>query len=464
MKALLSFLGCTLLLVCGCTDPITVGSDLLSDDRATVGQTTELTFTTRVVREDSFLVFATPPYTPPLPFTFGRIDDVNFGLTDHSVYLTPRLPRSASTGLVNVPLFAQRVNITVDSVVVILPIDTLRGFYGPGREFPYRATQIASAVSFRENFYSDFSAPTLGIDYAGDGRFTASRSSIEVRDTAINGGRSFARPHARLKLNDAFVQLANGFQEADFATDSLFRERFAGLYIQSTAPSNALLNIAPNENRNIDTVYNGFNFYYRDTTGRPAEYRVLFLQAIPSYRYEYGSSFAGTLLNGPADSSLLAVAGRGGLMTELTFDNLDALRNRVINQAELTVPVANIEGLSYTDYPLPPRVELFYRRSSDNLLVPIIDREELLRARASDASTTFFLGGGLKGEATDRFYTTAFTVHLQRMIDGEVPNRLYLRVYPTSFASAISPARALLNGPGAAERPARVTVTFTNLD
>ena len=462
MKAILSLFSCALLFICGCTDPITVGSDLLSDDRATVGQTTELSFTSRVVREDSFLVFATPPYTPPLPFLFGRLEDVNFGTTDYSVYLTPRLPRDG-TGEVIVPPFVQRVDVTVDSVVILMPIDTVRGFYGPGREFPYTAMQIASPVSFRENFYSDFSAPTLGIDYAESGRFTASRSAILVRDTSINGGRAFRRPHARFKLNDAFRRLADNFRTEDFASDSIFRQQFPGLQIKPSGPSNALVSFAPNESSAVDTIYNGYNFYYRDSTGRPAEYRILFLQALPNYSYDYRGSFAGTLLGGSADSSLLAVAGRGGLMSELTFDNLGVFDDRVINQAELTVPVANVEGLTYTDFPLPPRIELFYRRSSDDRLVPILDREELLRAGASDASTNFFLGGNLEGD-NDRFYSTTFTRHLQRMIDGQVPNKLYLRVYPTNFTSAISPARAFLNGAGAAERPARVTITFTNVD
>ncbi|MGK0333435.1 MAG: hypothetical protein ACI974_000251, partial [Paraglaciecola sp.] len=50
MKTILFYLSCAVFLVLtACTEPITVGANLLENDRAALGQTTDIPFTTRVV-------------------------------------------------------------------------------------------------------------------------------------------------------------------------------------------------------------------------------------------------------------------------------------------------------------------------------------------------------------------------------------------------------------------------------
>ena len=453
------FLALTLFL--GCTDPITVGSDLLGGDQAGVGEITDLPFTTRVVREDSLFTFNGSVYATPGAFTFGQIEDPNFGLTRHSVYLTPRLPRNAS-GLTVVPPFAQRADIRLDSVVVILPIDTARAFYGPGRTFPYRAFQIQSPLSFTEDYYSNLQVPTNIMDLGYEGSFSASANPSEVRDTAITG-RSFRRAHVRVRLNETFLEEANRFTAADFAADSVFRDQFPGIYLEPNGNSNSLVTLAPVESSSVDTLYNGFNFYYTDTLGKPAEYRISYLQALPNYTYSYSGSLVGDLLSDGADNQLVAVAGQGGVMTQIDFTDLSSLENRVINDAVLEIPVAQVEGVNYTEYPVPTRVELFYRASSTGPLLVIEDRLQLSLINAQNNNLSFFLQGQLETVNGIRMYSPAFSLHMQRITDGEVPPRIYLRVTPLE-RSEFRTARAFLNGPEAASNPARVRVTFTELD
>ncbi len=454
-----------LTLLLGCTDPITVGSDLLGSDRAGVGETTDLPFTTQVVREDSLFTFSGVTngvnYAPPAAFTFGQIDDPNFGLTRHSVYLTPRLPRTAS-GLTIVPQFAQRADIRIDSVVVILPIDTARAFYGPGRSFPFRAYEIQSPLSFMEDYYSNLKVPTNLMNLGNEGSFYASTTPMEVRDTAING-RSFRRAHIRVRLNEAFVEEANQFTAADFAADSVFRDQFPGMYLEPDGDSHALVSLAPVETSTVDTVYNGFNFYYTDTLGRPAEYRVSYLQALPNYTYSYSGSLVGGLLQDGVDNELVALAGQGGVMTQIDFTDLRSLENLVINSAVLEIPIAQVDGVEYADYPVPTRVELFYRASSTGPLQVIEDRLQLSINNSNPANLPLFLQGELKTVDGIRLYSPALSLHMQRIVDGEVPPRVYLRVTPIE-RSEFRAARVLLNGPAAAVNPARIRITFTELD
>ncbi|NJB84860.1 hypothetical protein GGR26_000605 [Lewinella marina] len=451
-----------------CTDPITVGSDLLDNDRASVGERTDLPFTTRVVREDSLLSYngtsvqfddvrAVPT---PGSFTFGRIEEPTFGTIKHGVYLVPRLPLNAS-GLPTVPQFASLVNAKVDSVVIVLPIDTARAFYGPGRTFPYQALEISQPVDFLADYYTDHTFPTEGGNLSYDGSFTATREATQVRDTAITSP-ALNRAHVRVRLSDEFAARIDGLTTEAYAADSTFWESFAGVYLTPDGPSQALVTLAATESTN-DTPYSGFNVFYQDSTGQPAVYRMAILLALANNAYDYSGSLVEPLLESGPDNELVAVAGQGGIMTEINLTDVSSLENRVINRAVLEIPVAEVEGVSYTDYPLPTRLELFYRASSDGPLLLIEDRVELVRTRASNTNINFFLGGKLETENGIQLYSPAFSIHMQRIIDGEVPAQLYLRVTPLE-TTEIRAARALLNGPAAGTNPARIRVTYTDLD
>ena len=460
MKFLLYLCSCCLLFIVSCTEPITVGSDLLQTDRAGVGQIVDLPITARVVREDSLLTYIGGSNFVPGGFTLGRISDANFGTTTHSVYLTPRLP-TATGNLTVIPPFSSQPNTRIDSIVVLLPIDTLRGFYGPGRDFPLSVREIESRISLEDDRYSDFSTNTEIEEIGAAPSYRTSLTPVEVRDTAING-QEFKRAHLRIRLSDAFVQRFDDLPVAAFDTDSVFRQNFAGIFLTPTAVTDALVNLAPS-GLSGDTPYAGFNCYYRDSTGTAREYRIAFSQALPNYASDFSGSVAGELLDGGADSSLIAVAGRGGLLTELTFEDLSTLSDKVVNRAALEVTVADVAGVTYTDYPLPPRLELFYRVPSNGLLGRTDDRNALFGLRNTELNVNFFLAGNLITEDGRRYYDPAFTLHLQRMIEGEVPNRLYIRSFPGDAAAPVSPARAFLNGPEAATDPARVRITFTQL-
>lgn len=457
----------SLLTAVGCTDPITVGSELLEDDRTDVGETTDIPITTRVVRDDSLFIFDGNRFAFPAPFTFGQLQGPVFGTTTHSVYLTPRLPRDRGTNLPILPPFAQRVDISIDSIVVLLPIDTAKALYGPGRSFPVRATTVTEPVSFSDDFYSNLSLPTDGIDISEQSDFKVTTRAQLVRDTAV-AGRDIRRPHVRIRLNASAVDRFNRLTVDDFGADSLFRQEFAGLYLEPAGASDALLGVAINEDSGTDTLYNGFNIYYRDTTDRPAVYRIGFLQALPNYSYDYGGSLIGELLEAGEDPELLAIAGQGGLLTEVAFDDLSILEDRVINKATLTLPLTTVEGYDYSNYPPVGRVEILYRPTPTSGLAFIEEASALRRASVNQEAIYDAILAGKLADTNDeqRAYSPNFSIHLQRIIDGEVPPRIYLRATPLpGDRFAFRPARSLIAGPQNSDGPRTLlSVTFTELD
>ncbi len=475
MKLLTALL--SLFLLGACTDPITVGSDLLGEDRTGVGETTDIPFTTTVVEEDSLWVLngTNATYVQGPAFSFGQIDEPTFGLTTHSAYLAPRLTRNAS-GVTVIPPFARQINLSVDSVVLLIPIDTVAGIYGPGREFPYRALEIAEPIEVRgTNYYSDFTQATLPEDLGYSASFTVSLNPIPVRDTLITSPE-VKQPHARIRLSDGFANRIQNLGATSYEYDSVFQQVFPGVYLVPSAPSEALVNFAPIEPQNV-TPYGGFNVYYTDSTGNPAFYRMPLQVVLPNYAYDYSNALVEPLLDEEVNNDLVALAGKGSLMTEITFGDLSEWEGKVINRAVLEIPVADVEGVTYDKYPRPSRLELFYKPDPDGPLIAIQDKVELIRTGFREANSNFFLDGNLRTEGDLSLYTVSFSLQMQRIIDGEVPNRLYLRVYPIDAAdygstqatlfepvSAKDAARALLNGPQAANNPARIRMTFTELD
>ena len=442
-----------------CTDPITVGSELLDDDRATVGQTTDIPFTTRVVREDSARTLEGVRPVGPDGYTFGRLEDMTFGVTDHSIYLVPQPQRNAATGLTIVPNFVQQPFVRVDSVVLLLPIDTLKAFYGPGRSFPFSLRELSERVASDAVFYSDTTLSTTGGNLAEQDVFTATAEPTVVRDTFLLDS-ALLRAHVRIRMAQSFVDRSNALEVSDFVSDSIFRETLPGLALLPEGNANALISLLPPQQQS-ELFYRGLNYYYTDTSGTQRVDRIGFRQVIPSYQTDYTGSLVGELLNQEVANDLVAVAGEGGVATELTLTGLNSLAGRIINRAVLEIPVAELPGVNYDDFDLPGRVELFYR--AGGVFVPITDRVELLRSQTRVDGVNLFIGGPLREEGGLRFYDPAFSIHLQRMIDGDVPPRLYLRVTPL-LNNEPRAARALLNGPAATDRPARIRVTFTDVN
>ena len=243
----------------------------------------------------------------PGGFTFGQLDDADFGRATHSVHFTPRLPRNSASGLPIVPPFATNTAIRLDSVVALIPIDSSRGFYGPGRSFPIAVRQIDAPVDFTRNYYSNELLPTRAENIAAEDILQPSLERVEVRDTSING-RSFRRAHLRLKLSEDFTRRFDALGEGAFAADSTFRDNFAGIYLTPNDDTDALLSLLP-AGLSQDTAYAGFNFYYQDTSGRTREYRIGFLQALPNYEHDFSGSLVDDLIDGPTDTSLVALVG-----------------------------------------------------------------------------------------------------------------------------------------------------------
>lgn len=463
MKQLSFFLALTLLSLAACTDPITVGSDILADDRAEVGQVSDLPFTTRVVRDDSLLVFDADQNTFRVPrFSYGHLEDEVFGEWTHSAYFTPRLPRTTGAQLTIAPEWLSSEAAIVDSIVLVIPIDTATGFYGPGRNFSARMERLLEAVNFDSDLTTADPRPATGGDniLATPG-FSASLTKQPLYDTIYSEANFLdSLPHIRLKFDADFVAAINQLDSTTFASDSAFTEFFAGVLLEPTEQADGMLSIVPAPQRGLDVA--GFYFYYRDPS--PSDdasfYRMPLAGFAPLYDKDYAGSLAGELLEPGADSTTLLVTGEGGLMTAIEFSDLDALRNTLVNRAELTLYTMDLAGYSREDFPYSDFVALYYRDANGNLQA--IRDWPNGEVRSSDNEfVRRFLGGFVEMENDDVFFRNRLSVHMQGIVTGDFAEPVvYLRSIPVSG----DPSRTILQGRGSDALPARVDVTFTRVE
>ncbi|MEM1359786.1 MAG: DUF4270 family protein [Bacteroidota bacterium] len=466
MNRILSYLPLVaLLILTACTDPITVGSDLVDGDLADIGQTTDIPFTTKVVAEDSIIIFDVSENAVIGSFTFGKTNDALAGNWDHSLYLIPRLVQRTSTGLPDPPEFAFRDDINVDSAVLILEIDTSSAFFGLARTFPTSVVALTDIVDQEVDYYSNLELPASGPMLNRDAAFSATREETLLYDTIVSptgttSGDTVSQAHIRIALNDDFLAQLNMLDESDFESDTTFWDFLPGVAITPSAETDALVTLRARPTRIGSVARAGLYFFYPDTaTGNPTFYQAPIDLALPRYQKDFVGSLAETLLGEEEDNERVAVIGQSGVMTEITFTDLSALEDVVINQAEIKFYLEDIDGYSYEEFTNPSFLALYYRDETGDLQ-PIEDRENLANPNSSAAVRQFLGGDPQTDDDGNVFYQPKFSIHMQSILEGAVPPTIYLRVVPIDS----DPSRAVLAGPQATVRPASVQVTFTELN
>lgn len=461
MKQVFFFIGSALLIfLSACTEPITVGSDLLEGDRASLGQTMDLEFTTTVFREDTITTFDASANATLSSFTFGQLRNDVFGELKHGVYIIPSLPRSSATGQVVAPPFIFDENTSVDSVVFFLPIDTSAGLYGNGLTFPVRMVQLADAVDQNQDFDSNVSLVRGFNELQRDPFFTAEFNATLLYDTIISSGDSVLFPHIRMAFDDQFLEQLNSVDASVFDSDTTFWEFLSGFYLEPTDDSGSLITLQPQPNTGGLSQFAGIYYFYKDTLDQdPTFYRAPLSLWLPRYEQDFDGSVFGDYLAPGEDNESFALAGQAGLLTEITFPDLSSLQDVVINEAILTFYREEVEGFDYLQFPAPTLTALYYR-DEDGRLVQIEDRQRLGNPNSSAAIRQFLGGNPITDDDNNIFYQPRFSVHMQRMVDGEVPPTIYMRTVPLDS----DPSRVILAGPQASVRPATVRVTFTELD
>lgn len=433
-----------LLTAFACTDPTFVGTELLEGDRAEVAYTDTLAVKATTILGDSVIT-----YSPDLVFTrsdfyFGDMADPVFGRTIAAVYAQPRLFIDPVTGDLLPPNFT---NAQIDSVVLVLPL-SLSGHYGfVNQPFGVEILAMTERINSASTYYSNVSFNTGAS--IGQQTITPRFDSVFVTRTfAPFGDTALVQPHMRVKLSDQFASQLAGRDSAQLSSDSLWLDFLPGIMIKPNAVSQGLLNLK------LANTWAGIYVYY-SRSGVPGEYIFPLRSNSPrvsSYQYQRNDAVVEPFIGSAALSdSLLFLQGLQGLFVELTFPELRNLQNYAVNRAtlELTMDLLAVDDTA--KYKLPPQLVLIKRNATTGNLDVIQD--------VSISTDLAFHGGRKSVKDGLTRYELNIPFHLQYMLEGTQPEKLYLAISPVGS----TPNRVVLRGSGRSDSPVRLKLALTSI-
>lgn len=454
--ALLAFCTAFLLFVSSCTDPLDVGTELLTEDRAAVGFTDTLKIQARTTIADSVRVYSSDRIVMN-DFLFGNTSDPYFGETKAGIYMQPLLSRNTDAGgnFIEFKISDQSI---IDSIILILPLDSSAIIGDIAGLFGIDVFEVIEPISVEENddgeeaYFSNISFDTNPTPLAST-TFVPSFDSVFVKDvinTISDDTIKLIRPHVRIALDPALGQRLLDMDTLTFEKDSSFLEAFKGLYLEPTGTSAGLLDFR------LNNVWAGMYIYYRDQNDTLSySFELGFAgKRISQYTHTYTGSVVGDFLDdNEQGDSLLFMQGMQGLLIEFEIPGLATFQNKVINKAELEFTVATFEDYDLDAYP-PIKQIIALKRNDEGQLVTISDVSLF-----SNELSFYFKGQPVKQDDGSTTYTLNLSVHSQFLLDGTEPETIYLAISPRVGNAN----RVILKGAGSETTPAVLKVSFTDI-
>lgn len=435
-----------------CADPTFVGEGLLDDDRINATFTDTITIQSRTIQGDSVLTYSPGPIWLS-SYLLGDYQDPIFGKTYSEIYAEPTLELSQFSYLR--PNFERA---SLDSVVLVLPYNAA-GFYGnTEQEFTVNVYELQDSMS-RDSFY--YSATKLAAGtLIGSKTFVPSLDSITFIDYRTTSPDTVSLAQLRIPLEGLFGRRLIFADTSNYVTNADFQQFFRGLSIQPATPTDGVIgfNLVPTNGAYDAGIY---VYFQRDTI--PTQYRFPISYNSPVAAY-MSNDYSGALVEpaiGNADfsDSLAFVQGTEGLLMELSFPNLDGLKDVIVNKAELLVPVGSVPGDNPDLFPPAERVYAFYY--NENAIGNYVPIDDVLLPNSGVIDIVF---GGLVEEGANGapdMYRLNISAWFQEMIkdnrESDIPDVIYLTTSPRSERVS----RSILYGAEHPNYPIKLNLTYT---
>jgi len=434
----------------GCQDPLTVGNDLLDDQRLNIEVIDSFDITSTTIPGERVVTHR--PNVDSRLYFLGQMDDQVFGKTNAELIMKFQM------GAVK-PNYHTEVGIKFDSLVLTLQYDST-GIYGnPTGNQQIEVFQLENTYSDRDTFYSDVNFNVSSRSIASQTKSINIKDSVSITDHITKTAIKQA-PHLRIKMNDDFgIGLISNEQAGK--NDTAFNEYVKGFKIVSTPTDNKsflygfnLSNTALSAQGSLNKLTMFYSVPSGDTLIRKTyEYLVNFATINRFVHNTSGSQLGNTLKDSSLANQLTYLQPMGGAKTVLKIKDLNKLANKQINKAELIIYIAEPTGKEIYNSP-PTQITAAYKLSDGKLaLIPDI-------AQLVSTNTNFIpvFGGTLDNRGTVYKYTLNITNHIKIALkDKSHSPDIYLGILTESEVAQ----RALLYGAKNGTYPIKLRVTHT---
>lgn len=418
-RFIIFFLGLNAILS-SCSDPSTIGSELLSGEDLNISLIDTVSLTAWTEEIDS--IISVNASTNML----GVLDDPIFGQSTSTVFL------NCSFGI-SVPDFT---SATLDSIVLAMPND-VNGLYGDTlTNHKVQVFQLSQSIqSFIDqegidSITSNLAVPFETTDLLGEVDLVpAFIDSAFVYDPELDTV-VLEFPQIRIRIDDSFGQQFID-DELLVSSDSIFREDVRGFAIVSTPDNSSFFSVNLNVGASLE-------FYY--TKGdSPFKYEFDVGElSILNYEHDYSSTSIASSF-GTMNPDMLYLQSMAGLDINVDLSSIKNLGDEIIiNQANLEFYLVDQpdEGL----YPPVPNILANY--DNDGTLNILED------ASIGLSSVTLLedvFGGGIEDDVSGRRkYSINITNHVTDLLNGQFDDDFVITL--TSLLKRERPHRSVING------------------
>lgn len=429
IQSLLFFIFITTLFIFNaCKEPENIGLEYIQND-VNVVQSDTFTIKAHTIREDSIAKLS--QYLILYHNLAGSYHDSEFGQIDAG-FCTQFSMTSPNINFGDNPV--------MDSVILSLPYADSYGFDSVSRTF--HVYQVTEAITTETDFN-----PYKTIAYENTDLANAYTFIPKTKDSVIVNGKKLA-PMLRIPLsmtlgNNLLAQAGSDV----YASNDNFQQFLKGLYIKSATnnTNGGILSFLPSHEmaalnlyfHNDQSASNVISF----VTKSNAKWRNIFAQDFGSASPALQQQLAGN--NSTADSVLFVMAFNSTKIKVAlpNIKNNNSLSNIVINNAELILPIENINSEELSRY-APPSNIILEGLGADNIYYSLAN-----------------IVKSIPWNGTTRDYRINATILIQYMLTNKW-NHPYLILRTSEGLRLNSTKRAILKGP---KRPngLRLKITYT---
>ncbi|MFM2225949.1 MAG: hypothetical protein RJA07_2151 [Bacteroidota bacterium] len=374
--------------------------------------------------------------------TVGTIsNNATFGKTDANLYVQFNLPASQ---------FAFETGTVVDSIFVMFPY---RGTYAEITNPLNLSMTLVDAASSNKIAESTiyYSNKTFALSSTNIG--SKANVTFSVIDSAKEYGKTI-QPLLKIPVsNTAFIAdliSQNGSTTGSFYDNTSFHNYLNGVYLNNTATNaNGLLQLSP-----TDAEHSGLMVYYHTPTADSQ--KILFpinaAGTVNHFAHDYNGSKVQQVIQANTNQDSIYVSGIAGVRSKIFIPGLSALKNTIINKAEITFE--NVDATSTSLFKAPGNLLLTRINAADGKEISLEDVTE--GSPISTLSSANYYGGIY----TNGKYTFNIARYLQKLERGIYTNDGF---YIEAYNAAERPAQVVLGGNNLSSYKIKLKILFTKI-
>jgi hypothetical protein len=439
------------LFLSSCQDPITVGVDLVEDDRINLRFTDTFNLSSYTIPGDRIITFR--KNVDSRTYMIGQLNDPIFGAMEAELFIRPLLPSTK-------PNFEDAV---FDSLVLSLQFDTLGNFGQRITAQKIDIFQLKNKFPIKDTVFSDIDLEVESRELASYSGIFRVKDSVTVFDPALRKLLRYA-PHMRIKLDDGIGSALFG-NSAVNKEDTLFTNYFKGMKLKATPISDAStlgFNLSDANILSEGTLNKMIMYYHKKTTNAAGRDTTIYFQydyridgnTYSKFKHNITNTTALDLIQNPVKGNeYTLLQGASGVKSVIKIDDLSFLKDKLINKVELDLFVANLPGqnnaIAY------PRQLVASRYNKEGKLEFIPDIKQL-----ADNGVSFALvfGGALETKNNVSKYTINLTNHVKNILEQpDYRPEIILGI----LTEAETAARAVFYGGKHPNYPMKLRVSYT---